>query len=80
MLADCQLVATCPAHRKLLGQAIRNYRKKAKLTQEQLGEQADLNPKYIGEVERTEKTISVDALVRVARALKVRLRDLVRDV
>lgn len=50
------------------------------MTQEQLGERADLNPKYIGEVERTEKTISVDALSRVAKALKVRVRDLVRDV
>jgi transcriptional regulator with XRE-family HTH domain len=69
-----------PANRKSLGQAIRNYRKKAKLTQELLGERADLNPKYIGEVERAEKTISVDALSRVAKALKVRVRDLVRDV
>jgi transcriptional regulator with XRE-family HTH domain len=68
-----------PAHRKLLGKAIRQYRKKAQMTQEQLGEAANLNPKYIGEVERTEKTISVDALARVAAALKVRLRDLVRD-
>jgi transcriptional regulator with XRE-family HTH domain len=73
-------VATRPAYRKALGQAIRNYRNKVKMTQERLGELADLNPKYIGEVERTEKTISVDALARVAHALKVRLRDLVRDV
>jgi transcriptional regulator with XRE-family HTH domain len=72
-------VATYPAHRKSLGQAIRNCRKKSKLTQERLGELADLNPKYIGEVERMEKTISVDALARIAKALKVRLRDLVRD-
>jgi len=72
-------VAAYPANRKSLGQAIRNYRKKAKLTQERLGELADLNPKYIGEVERMEKTISVDALARIAAALKVRLRDLVRD-
>ena len=49
------------------------------MTQERLGEMADLNPKYIGEVERMEKTISVDALARVAKALKVRLRDLVRN-
>jgi transcriptional regulator with XRE-family HTH domain len=67
-----------PAHRKLLGHAIRHHRKKAKLTQEELGELAELNPKYIGEVERTEKTISVDALARVAKALKVPVRDLVR--
>ena len=73
-------MAAHPANRKSLGQAVRNYRKKAKLTQEQLGERADLNPKYIGEVERAEKTISVDALSRIAKALKVRVRDLVRDV
>ncbi len=74
-----QIVAAQSAHRKSLGRAIRQYRKKEKMTQERLGELADLNPKYIGEVERTEKTISVDALARVAKALKVRLRDLVRD-
>ena len=49
------------------------------MTQERLGELADLNPKYIGEVERMEKTISVDALARVAKALNIKLRDLVRD-
>jgi len=49
------------------------------MTQERLGELSDLNPKYIGEVERTEKTISVDALGRIAKVLKVRLRDLVGD-
>lgn len=74
------MVAARPAHRKPLAQAIRRYRNKAKLTQEKLGELADLNPKYIGEVERMEKTISIDSLFRVAGALKVRVRDLVRDV
>jgi transcriptional regulator with XRE-family HTH domain len=72
-------VASHPAHRKALAQAIREHRKKAKMTQERLGELADLNPKYIGEVERMEKTISVDALARIARALKVRIKDLVQD-
>ena len=67
------------SHRKSLAQAIRLYRKKAEMTQERLGELADLNPKYIGEVERMEKTISVDALARIAAALKIRLRDLLRD-
>ena len=73
------IVAARLSHRKSLAQAIRHYRKKAKLTQERLGELADLNPKYIGEVERMEKTISVDALARIAAALEIRLRDLVRD-
>ena len=72
-------VATRAFHRKLLAQAIRSARKKAGLTQERLGELADLNPKYIGEVERMEKNISLDALVRIAAALKLRVRDLVKD-
>jgi transcriptional regulator with XRE-family HTH domain len=78
MPADYEVVAI-PSHRKLLGQAIRKHRKKANLTQERLGELAQLNPKYIGEVERMEKTISVDALVRIAKAIGVPVRALVRD-
>jgi XRE family transcriptional regulator, regulator of sulfur utilization len=72
-------VAARLLHRKALALAIRRYRREAKLTQERLGELADLNPKYIGEVERMEKTISVDALARIAHALKISLRDLFRD-
>ena len=65
-------------HRKILAEAIRFYRKQAKFTQERLGEAAELNPKYIGEVERCEKTISVDSLARIAAALKVDLADFFR--
>jgi transcriptional regulator with XRE-family HTH domain len=65
--------------RKTLAEAIRFHRKQAHLTQEKLGELADLNPKYIGEVERCEKTISVDALARIASAVKVHLRDFFKD-
>jgi transcriptional regulator with XRE-family HTH domain len=66
-------------HRMTLAEAVRFYRKKAKYTQEKLGELADLNPKYIGEVERCEKTISVDALARIAAALEVHLSDLFKE-
>jgi transcriptional regulator with XRE-family HTH domain len=72
------MVALHLSHRKLLGQAIRHHRKQAKMTQEQLGEKADLNPKYIGEVERMEKTISIDALARIAKAMGVSVQDLVQ--
>ncbi len=73
-------MATRSEHRKPLAVAVRRYRKKAKMTQERLAELADLNPKYIGEVERMEKTISVDALMRIAKALGVKTRDLVREL
>jgi transcriptional regulator with XRE-family HTH domain len=67
-------------HRKLLAEAIRHYRKAAKLTQEALAERAELNPKYIGEVERGLKNISVDALMRIAEATCVPIRDFFRDI
>lgn len=54
----------------MIGDAIRQYRKKAALTQEKLAEMVDLNPKYLGEVERGEKIISIEALLRIARAVR----------
>ena len=67
-------------HRKILGDSIRTHRNKTGLTQEKLAELADLHHNYIGEVERGEKTVSVDALIRIAAALKVPLRKLVADL
>ena len=64
-----------PKHRKIVGQAVREVRKKAGYSQEKLAEKADLHPNYIGEVERGEKTISVDALLRIAAALSVSIKD-----
>ena len=69
-----------PISRRLLGDAIRMSRKAAGFSQEKLAEKADLHPNYIGEVERGEKTISVDALIRIAKALKVRVSVLVADL
>ena len=66
-------------HRRILAEAIRYYRKRMNLTQEKLGELADLNSKYIGEVERCEKTISVDALSRIAIVVKIPLSDLFKE-
>lgn len=57
-------------HRKIIGEAIRHHRKQAKLTQEELAEKVDLNPKYLGEVERGEKIISIEALLRISKAVK----------
>lgn len=59
---------------------MRKYRRNAGLTQEQLAEAADLHPVYIGELERGEETASVLALIRIAKALGVRLFDLVENV
>ena len=70
-------VANIPKHRKILGETLRASRKEAGLSQERLAELADLHPNYIGEVERGEKNISIDALLRIAHALNVPMAHLV---
>ncbi len=67
-------------HRKVIGEAIRLHRREANLTQEKLAEMSDLNPKYLGEIERGEKIISIEALLRIAKAVKTPIREFLRDL
>ena len=62
--------------RKFLGQRLRALRKERVLSQERLGKGSGLSGKFIGEVERGEKSISLDSLYHVSVALGVPLRDL----
>jgi transcriptional regulator with XRE-family HTH domain len=67
-------------HRKMIGDAIRLHRKDAALTQEKLAEAVDLNPKYLGEIERGEKIISIEALLRIAKTVKTPIQTFFRGV
>lgn len=67
-------------YRKAFGDAIRAYRKQAGLTQERLAERADMHHNFIGEVERGNMECSLTFMVKIAAALGVRVRDLVREV
>lgn len=62
----------------LLGATIREERRRAGYSQERLAEKAELHPNYLGRVERGEEQISLAALVRIARALKIQVHDLTR--
>ena len=62
--------------RKFLGTRLRALRKQRALSQERLGERSGLSGKFIGEVERGEKSISIDSLYRVSVALEIPMRDL----
>jgi transcriptional regulator with XRE-family HTH domain len=64
-------------HRIVLGATIRRERKRAGLTLEALAERAELHPNFLGRVERGEEYISLLALIRIARALGVRVQKLV---
>ena len=67
-------------HRRILGQKIRFYRERAGFTQEKLAEKAGLSYKYLGEVERGLVNISLDSLVKLARALRIRVRSFVQNL
>ena len=67
-------------HRRILGGNIRLYRLKAGLSQELLAEKADLHRNYVGDIERGEENVSVDALVRLASSLRVKVADLVHGI
>jgi len=47
------------------------------MTQQELGDLADLSYKYVGEIERAEKNPSILVLNRIADALKVELMELI---
>ena len=68
------------SYRRTVGQQIRFYRKEADLSQEELAEKADLSYKYVGEVERGLVNISLDSLMRIAKALRVKMNDLIGDL
>ena len=65
---------------KILGETIRAERIKVGLSQEKLAEKANLARNYIGNIERAEYKVTVETLARIAKALGVRVRDLVNDI
>src|SRR5712692_1345511 len=58
-----------PHVRAFLGQRLRELRKQRGFSQERLGHSSSLSGKFIGEVERGEKSISIDSLYHVSAAL-----------
>lgn len=68
-----------PKQRKHFGDAIRKRRTALELSQEQMAEGVGCHRNYMGRIERGEQNITLDMMVRVARALKCSITDLVGD-
>lgn len=64
--------------RKEIGKKIREIRKIKGLTQEELGEKANLSYKFIGELERGKVNVSLDSIDRISKALGIYIGDLFR--
>jgi transcriptional regulator with XRE-family HTH domain len=61
---------------KRLGQRVRELRLAAGLSQEELAERAALHRTYVGGIERGERNVGILNLLRLARALRVRISEL----
>jgi len=59
---------------------LRATREAQGLSQETLAGLARLHRTYVGSVERGERNISIDNMQRLAAALRVSIRDLLKDV
>lgn len=53
------------------GKKIRKIRKNLNLSQENFGYKTDLHRTYIGSIERGEQNISIETLLKIAKALNV---------
>jgi len=62
--------------RKLFGMRLRELRVAQGISQEKLGEKADLHRNYVGILERAKQSPSLDTICRLARALKVKPAEL----
>ena len=70
--------ASCDA-RSLFGGRVRLLRKRAGLSQEGLAEAAGLHRTYVSSIERGQRNVGLDNIVRLARALGVEPRSLFED-
>ena len=65
-------------HSILLGRRIRTLRTAKGLTQQELGHRADVDYKFIGEIERGNMNPSFNVLVKIATTLDVELPEILR--
>ena len=67
-------------HRKIIGENVRAARTQMKWSQEKLAARAKLSSDYISTLERGLVNVSVDTLVKIAKAMSIRFAELVKNV
>lgn len=63
----------------IIGEAIRNLRVNQGFSQEKLAFKAGITPSYLGQVERGEKSPTLDTLDKVAQALNIEIAELFKS-
>ncbi len=59
-----------------IAEKIRLYRQRAALTLDQLAASADITPSFLSKIEASDCNVSIDVLIRIARALRMNLGDI----
>lgn len=57
--------------RQIFRQNVKYYRKKFRLSQEKLAELAGLSTNYIGDIERTNRKVTIDTIEKISKALNI---------
>jgi transcriptional regulator with XRE-family HTH domain len=65
--------------REVVARNVRLIRNNIGWSQEELAAEAGLHRTYIGSIERAERNVSVDNIEKLARALRVKPTELLRD-
>jgi transcriptional regulator with XRE-family HTH domain len=66
--------------KQIFGDNMRDFRKRAGMSQEKLAEVCGLHRTYIGAVERGERNISLINIVALAHALEIKPAELLEDI
>jgi transcriptional regulator with XRE-family HTH domain len=66
--------------KKLIGMRIRELRLAKGISQEALADLAGIHRTYMGSVERGERNISLENIVKIAKALRVRPHELLKTI
>lgn len=66
--------------RQKIGCRIREIRENMHISQEDLGFRAGLHRTYIGSVERGERNLSIDAIEKIAKGLRVKIKSIFEDM
>lgn len=62
------------------GQKVREERLKQNLSQEELAAKAGVHRTYIGMIERAEKNITLGNMEKIAKALNIKLSELIENL
>jgi transcriptional regulator with XRE-family HTH domain len=68
-----------PSIKSRFGSALRRLRDERGYSQEELAERAGLHRNYVGGVERGERNVALENIVKLAKALSVSPKDLFGD-